>query len=422
MSEAACNDFNKKMYRYGPGVSTVFCGLHHVRPNNLNMEDFVLQRQSRSLDEWIRANQIAALTRFRIYLPDASLQSFHAHIGRHNNTFVDSVRTRFTGPGEFISSWISGLHNKLDDIRARGKHGYQGQLLSEQLVLKCLEDNLLRQYTFKFLERNFYRNYRERTRNKPDDALWQVWFGAGSLSWGLIIAPAHRNDIWTNDKSQMRRESYSYWTVGHVMETGLYDPDSTEPTAFTDLGAFCTFYRSVLKRVSNSTYERQICDRYLNYLSSSSSPLGEPLLIPEFRYAGRHKRHEYRLDFTILNGHTFEFTGFELSPASTHISVSKSKQTSRAGFNRELATDWQHEVSKRNAYFMTYGIPIVTFADQDLKDIDHCFAKMEAKLRARATPSVSITSALAALTRTHSANAPQPLVQPDPLKQVSRGT
>jgi hypothetical protein len=31
MTQAACNDFNKRMNRHGPGVSTRFCGLHHVR-------------------------------------------------------------------------------------------------------------------------------------------------------------------------------------------------------------------------------------------------------------------------------------------------------------------------------------------------------------------------------------------------------
>lgn len=30
MAQTACNDFNKKMYRHGPGVSTGFCGLHYV--------------------------------------------------------------------------------------------------------------------------------------------------------------------------------------------------------------------------------------------------------------------------------------------------------------------------------------------------------------------------------------------------------
>jgi hypothetical protein len=30
MAQVDCNEFNKKMYRHGPGVSTGFCGLHHV--------------------------------------------------------------------------------------------------------------------------------------------------------------------------------------------------------------------------------------------------------------------------------------------------------------------------------------------------------------------------------------------------------
>eukprot|EP01034_Spumella_vulgaris_P022778 gene22777-28940_t len=29
MSQAACDDFNNKMYRHGPGVSTGFWDLHH---------------------------------------------------------------------------------------------------------------------------------------------------------------------------------------------------------------------------------------------------------------------------------------------------------------------------------------------------------------------------------------------------------
>jgi hypothetical protein len=40
MAQVACDDFNKKMYRHGLGVSTGFCGLHHVMPQavhpNLN--------------------------------------------------------------------------------------------------------------------------------------------------------------------------------------------------------------------------------------------------------------------------------------------------------------------------------------------------------------------------------------------------
>lgn len=287
------------------------------------MDPQALENRISQLEAWIREKQPEALKRFQTLSPGSSIHSFHAHIGRHNNTFVDSIRFRFSGPQDFISRWIQGLHNSLDDLAASGRPRYGGRLPSEELILHCLKDELLKQYVLRFLERNFYRNYKERTRHKPDDALWSVWFGAGDLSWGLIIAPAHRNNIWTNDKSQMRRENYTYWTVGHVLATGLYDPNTKEPMKFADVGALITFLQSVLKRVSSSQYERAICDRYLNYLLRSAKPLEEPLLIPEFRYAGAERKHEYRLDFTVLNGHTFQFTGFELSPASTHIKAEK---------------------------------------------------------------------------------------------------
>lgn len=365
------------------------------------MDLHTVDQKLNELERWIRQNQGEALRRYAKFADNPSLHSFHAHIGRNNNTFVDSVRTRFTGPQDFIARWIVGLHNALDALKASGKKHYSGRLFSEEVVLKCLQDEKLRDYTFHFLERNFYRNFRERTRNKPDDALWSVWFGSGNLSWGLIIAPARRNDEWTNDKSQMRREHYTYWTIGHVLSTGLYDPTSASPLKFKTTEEFSTFFRSVLKRVSNSLYEQAICDRYLNYIARSSNPLDEPLLIPEFRYAGKDKHHEFRLDFTVLNGHTFDFTGFELSPSSTHIRVQKSADKTQAQLNAELAKAWEHEVQKRNAYFQTYGINVVTFADEALKNIDACFAQIEGSLRARATTPPSIDTALNALTQKH---------------------
>lgn len=365
------------------------------------MDLYAVDQRLNELEQWIRRNQDDALRRYAKFASNPSLHSFHAHIGRNNNTFVDSVRTRFTGPQDLIARWIVGLHNALDARKASGKHRYGGGLHSEEVVLRCLQEEKLREYTFHFLERNFYRNFRERTRNKPDDALWSVWFGAGNLSWGLIIAPARRNDEWTNDKSQMRRESYTYWTLGHVLSTGLHDPTSESPLKFESIESFSTFYRSVLKRVSNSLYEQAICDRYLNYLGRSDNPLDEPLLIPEFRYAGKEKHHEFRLDFTVLNGYTFDFTGFELSPSSTHIRVQKAAGKTQTQLNEELAKAWEHEVQKRNANFQTYGINVVTFADRALKDIDACFAHIEACLRARTAMLPSVDTALNALTQSY---------------------
>src|SRR5690606_34329710 len=92
------------------------------------------------LEAWIREKQNAALSRFQLISKSASIHSFHAHIGRNNNTFVDSVRTRFAGPQEFIARWIEGLHAKLDELRSCGRTAYSGRPFSEYLVLECLKD------------------------------------------------------------------------------------------------------------------------------------------------------------------------------------------------------------------------------------------------------------------------------------------
>ena len=371
----------------------------------VHMTPFQISEKLTELDAWLEQNRGDALARFNSFMPDKNILSFHAYIGKNNNTFVDSVRTRFSGPEEFITKWIQGLHMLLDQHRASGKKGFNGRLLGDEVVLECLKDSLLKQYTFKFLARNFYRNYIERTRSKPDDAMWSVWFGAGNLSWGLVIAPTLRSNEWTNDKSQMRREGYTYWTVGHVMESGLIDPNSPNPMRFASVDQFTTFYRSVLKRVSASQYEQAISESYLSYLAKSSNPLLEPLLIPEFRYAGREKKHEYRLDFTVLNGHTFDFTGFELSPASTHISIQKAAGKTKTQMNAELREAWEHEVKKRNDYYHRFGVTVVTFADSALADIDKCFAVIAGKLSSRSAPQVSLSTALNSLQATHGGRA-----------------
>jgi hypothetical protein len=350
-----------------------------------------------NLDTWVRDNQQNALGEYQTLFGSNSIHVMHAHLGRNNNTFVDSVRTQFTDPDDFIARWIAGLKIKLDLIRSSNKRCYEGKLFSEEIVYHCLQNEVLREYTFKFLTRNFYRNFCARIRAKPKDELWSIWFGSGNLCWGLVISPAFRNATWTNDKSQMRREKYQYWTIGHILDTGLINPESKQPLKFNSLNDFAVFYESVLKRISNSFYEKEICEKYLLYLSESTTPNDEPLLIPELRYAGLEKKHEYRLDFAILNGHTSLLTGYELSPSSTHIAVKGIKDKTQKIINEELASQWQKEVNKRNLYFEKFGIPIVTFADNDLKDTDACFAKMRFALEARKIPKISISEALNAL-------------------------
>lgn len=364
------------------------------------MNQLEVEQELSALDNWIKTNQASAIARFSVIAKKpCSVHVMHAHLGKNNNTFVDSVRTQFSSPDDFISKWIEGLQEKLAKIQSGARRRYEGKVFSEEILFNALQDGTLREYTLKFLTRNFYRNFQARIRSKPNEELWTIWFGSGNLCWGLVISPTRRNEEWTNDKSQMRRESYSYWTIGHVLATGLIDPSSPDPMNFASIVEFAVFYRSVLKRVSNSLYEKAICDKYIEYIQSSTQPNDIPLLIPELRYAGKEKKHEHRLDFSVLNAHTSTLTGFELSPASTHISVAGIKEKTQAAVNAELAKDWEKEVDKRNDYFEKFGITTITFADKDLGDIDACFSRIKYFLDQRTKKRVSVSEALENLSK-----------------------
>ena len=199
---------------------------------------------------------------------------------------------------------------------------------------------------------------------------------------------------WTNDKSEMRRKNYNYWTIRHVMETGLIDPESDEPLLFTTRKGFSDFYKSVLKRVSNSNYEKRIFELYINYLNESKNPLDEPFLIPELRYAGKSKEHKYRLDFTVFNPYSMKMTGFEISPSSSHMSVKEIKGKTQKSVNEGLSGKWDKEMDKRNEYFQRYGISTVTFTDANLINIDECFLQIKSALSERQPDVQNISSTM----------------------------
>lgn len=355
-----------------------------------------IQAKEEELSARLEEMREEALNRFsRIVGRESTLQQMHAHVGRNNNTFVDSVRMQFHSPEDFIARWLNGLTQQVmerkDAIARRRRFGDRKR--TEEIIPEMLQDQFLHNYIHLFLERNFYRNFEARVRAKPDQNLWQVWFGAGKLVWGLLISPAHRFGEWTNDKSQMRRENYAYWTVEHVLETGLIAPESEKPVMFSDVEAFLTFYQTVLARVSNSQYEQAISDRYLAYIRESESPGTVPLLIPELRYAGKEVKHLYRLDFSVLNPYTMKMVGFEISPASSHMSIAGSTKKTQKVLNEELSAKWCKEADKRNAYFEKFGITTITFTDKDLSDIDQCWEDIRQALEERSSGPLTIEGA-----------------------------
>lgn len=209
----------------------------------------------------------------------------------------------------------------------------------------------------------------------------------------MLLSPIKRHNNWTNDKSEIRRALYSYWTIGHVLEEGFVDPSLETRYKFTSLDDFITFYLSILKRLSVSEYEQTFYELYIEYLRKSKNVKEEPFLIPELRYAGLQKKHIYRMDFTILNVHTAEYIGFEISPASSHMSITNLKEK-QYKVNEELSEKWDKEMQKRNDYFKKFDITTITFTDSSLKSIEDCFEIVKGKLKARKPNKVSLKEQL----------------------------
>lgn len=322
--------------------------------------EYVLERASELLDR------------------DVSISSLHGKIGGKNNTYTDCVNSTFINFQEFFSAWLKEFNNRCeqDDVKL-----YEGGSLSDLLTL--FSDKDIREYTELFLERNFIKNYLARVRNKPEESLWKIWFG-NEVVFGLFIAPAVCPDGSIRiDRSEIRRARYNYWTIGHIMYTGLYDPENNSFYRFSNVDEFLKFYQMILKRLSKSHYEKEVYARYIDYLINSKEVFSEPFLIPEFRYEGSEKKCKYRVDFTVLNPYTFKFVGFELSPSSTHMSVSGIRDKKQVEVNEELKEKWEKEMHKRNEYLERFGVTLVTFTDSDLLHIDKCFATIYSVLSER---------------------------------------
>lgn len=313
-----------------------------------------------------------------------TFQMFNGKVGGKNNIYVDSVMTQFSDFNDFYSQWLRGVINDYEKRIRYGKiEGHNAQLL---------QDPELESFVRIFLERNFYRNLRERTRLKPNIQLWKIWFGYNVI-FGLLIAPKREDGIWEIDKSEIRRAEYDYWTIGHIFKEGLIDNSLSKPFNIYNLEQFESIYLSIFKQLSNSVYEKQICEKYIEYLKKSENLESEPFLIPEVRYLGLEKEHLFRLDFTILNPHTQEYIGFEISPSSSHMSVKGFKEKQKA-VNEELSKKWHKEMQKRNEYFKLYDITTITFTEHDFQDIDSCWAIFEKFLSSRSEDKTSVHNEL----------------------------
>lgn len=303
--------------------------------------------------------------------------SFNAIIGGKAATFIDLQNEVISSQDQYISLYLEGFKKAMEVDRwtAGGTSFSATTLKGHYQTIRSSE--AAKKYFMLFLKRSFLRHYDELARKRPalDEA--EVWIGQNNSDYGILITPRYRNGEWENDKSEIRHFPELYWTIGHVMRSGLIVQNDPVPMIFKSVDEYLEFFKKVLVRPSGSIYEKQISEHYINYVKSADDPKKVPLLIPEYRYIGKAKKHKYRLDFCIINPITLDKVGFELSPWSTHGLLTGTKTKTQTQINQEALSNFEAEMEKHRAYFQKYRVFTLIYTDSQLSNTGQIFEEMK---------------------------------------------
>ena len=342
---------------------------------------------TRDPEKTARNRKIAAMTAdlekiLEEVLNETGLQSnksVHAVYGGKFADYIDMQNQVIHSPDHFVALYLEGFKRAAEE-RPSSAHGRNFQLLQQ-----CPR---LQEYLYIFLQRVYLRNYEALSKKRPqaDDAI--IWIGQRNAEYGIAVTPRfnRRSSQWENDKSEIRHFDKLYWSIGHILRTGLVIPGREEVIPFPNVDAYLNFFVNVLVRNSGSQYEYAIARMYRDYVLGTPDPESVPLLIPEFRYGGIDLAHRYRLDFTICDPFELTKVGYELSPWSTHGYLSKTKELSQKEINGMASDNFDREMRKHKDFFRRHGVFALIYTDADLEDLSGVFADMKRYLEPKSRP------------------------------------
>lgn len=180
---------------------------------------------TRDPEKTARNRKIAAMTAdlekiLEEVLNETGLQSnksVHAVYGGKFADYIDMQNQVIHSPDHFVALYLEGFKRAAEE-RPSSAHGRNFQLLQQ-----CPR---LQEYLYIFLQRVYLRNYEALSKNRPqaDDAI--IWIGQRNAEYGIAVTPRfnRRSSQWENDKSEIRHFDKLYWSIGHILRTGLVIP------------------------------------------------------------------------------------------------------------------------------------------------------------------------------------------------------
>ena len=147
---------------------------------------------------------------------------------------------------------MNGLQNSVSKIP---KH-FRTTENSKYYIFKSIQLNEpFRDYLYLFLQRTFLRNIDAYTKARPKTEESEIWIGQNNANYGILITPRFNGTNWENDKSEIRHFKKKYWSIGHILETGLLVPYSKSKFEFDTIEKYLNFFKNVIVRNSGSQFE-----------------------------------------------------------------------------------------------------------------------------------------------------------------------
>ncbi|OEZ90868.1 hypothetical protein JAB8_17930 [Janthinobacterium sp. HH106] len=306
--------------------------------------------------------------------------SLNAFIGSKTDDYIELKNEIIKSPMEYQSKWLKGLKRCVVKSAITGTEPRHGKIHG---LLTGNNPNF-KKYVALFLEGSFLKHYDEHYKQKPKLDESEYWFGNNDDEFGLLVTPRFSGGNWENDKSEIRHFKHPYWTLSHVLETGVCYMGEEKMRTFSKLSDYLQFFRDLVRR-TKSKYQLDIADRYIAYVETHSLPLSVPMLIPEIRYDPFKTKHEHRLDFLIINPWNLEKYGFEFSPWSTHGKLTGAKRT-MSEYNADAKANFEKEMTKHKKYWRKFGVTYIVYTDQDLADMDAIWDEMKRHLEILGQP------------------------------------
>jgi hypothetical protein len=307
----------------------------------------------------------------------ANEQSLNATIGHKTDLFIDLKNAIINSPEHYVLLWMEGFKRHLPGW---GDGAYQEFFDMVKASAKT------QAYLDLFLRRSYLKHYEELYKKRPHVDEAEIWIGENDADYGLLVAPRFADGDWENDESEIRHFKPRYWSIGHILKTGLVVPGNEDIMEFTTVETYLKFFQHVLVRGTKSSHQKKIAALYSDFVRACSAPRDVPLLIPEFRYEGKLAKHKYRLDFSVIDPDTMDKVGFELSPWSSHGTLTGTKGKSQKQINLEAKANFEKEMKKHKSFYKKHGVYALIYTDVELAKPEEIFDDIRGCLETNNAP------------------------------------